>query len=441
MSLSTFLTEPIFHDPEQKAHFEDNAIIQAMLQVEAALARAQAQLGIIPDNAATAITDGVSTINISVDELVKSVGKSGVPVPALVDAMRQHIGKPTADWIHFGATSQDIVDTAMVIRASEALKDIARHLGALIDQLHQESDKHAETLCMARTRGQLATPTTLGVRIAAWSRPLIMAENEIESVTERVLEVQLAGASGNRTALGSQANQVADQMAQELGLRAGSPWHTDRSSILIMSSWLHRIVAALAKMGGDLQLAARNEIGEMQAGHGGKSSTMPHKSNPVVAESLGSIAHVVSGLLSSLNTSSIHAEDRDGRNWSVEWYVLPQLFSLTGAALKKAHYLVESLQVDTGAMRTRIDQSPVVMAESAVFALIESVGRETATADMKKAMASAKPLAQSLCELGHTDIDWDHVLNPANCIASCRAVIEDVFAARKSQNVIARTSY
>lgn len=425
----SFLTRPIFGDGEVRALFGDAALIRKMVDVEIALAGVQARLGVVPKEAADTIARAAEALEIPAEDLAQGVAASGVPVPALVGALREAIEGEAADAVHFGATSQDIVDTALNLCYRDALDVVETRLAQVIDSLVSESRAHRETLMLARTRGQLATPITLGLRIAQWAQPLIALESESVEVRRRALRVQFGGASGNRAAAPEGA-ATSRGLAEALGLSNSPPWHTDRSGLMRLARWLHSVVAALAKIGGDLRLSARSEIGEIRAGSVGGSSTMPHKSNPVTAEALGSLGAVATAQLSGLAGAATHAEERDGAMWPVEWLLLPDLFETTAAALAHAGALIGSLRVDAGAMRDRIEGTPEVMAEAAVFALAGKIGRGAASKAVAEALASEKSLAEALVEQDHSGVDWPTVLDPETAVVPSAEVADRILALR-----------
>ncbi len=426
-----YLTQPIFGDQGIAACFRDAAMTAAMLRVEAALATAQAQVGVIPQAAAKEIAARATTLDVPSPALAQGVAKSGVPVPALVAHLKQALSAQSADWVHFGATSQDIVDTASTLCFGAALDQIAPALAALIDSLAQQSATYCDTVFLARTRGQLATPITFGLRIAQWAQPLIALEAELPELRSRALRIQLGGASGSRAMLGAAGADIAAAMARELGISDSAPWHTDRSGIRALSGWLDRLVAALSKIGADLALSSRGEVAEAYGGAGGGSSTMPHKSNPVTAEALQSLACLAQACAAGLGASAVHAEERDGRMWAVEWLLMPQMFEGAGAALHHAQGLCDTLRVREDAMLDRIAAVPEVMAEAAVFALAPSIGRQQAEACVKQALASGAGLKAGLAAQDHAGVDWDQVLDPVACVPASAAVADQIFAARE----------
>lgn len=421
------MTRPILGDARIGARFDDAAFTRAMIAVEQALADVQGKLGIIPAEAAFEISE-LSGASVSAGTLDAGVAQTGVPVPALVAAMRQYLSPGAADWLHYGATSQDIVDSAMCLCASHALADLSQSLADIIDTLHVESEAQGNVLMLARTRGQLATPITFGLRIAQWAQPLIRLENELPDLRAVVLAVQYGGASGSRSANGLDGAAISNALAAALGLSAAPPWHTDRSGFRQMSGWLLRFIQALAKFGGDLALSGRGEIAEVRAGEGGGSSTMPHKSNPVRAEALATVAHVATSCDAGLAASAIHAEERDGAMWAVEWALLPQMFELAGAAVSHAGALITDMTADTSAMQGRIDAQPAVLSEAAVFALSATLGRVKAMAAVKEALAIGASLETLLIK--HLGPLGPKVLDPSRFIEPAQKVAAEIFAQR-----------
>lgn len=428
--IGTFLTDPIFRDQAIAAQFSDSAMTQAMLAVEAALATAQAEQGIVPQEMAERISDASKKLTMNPAELAKGVSASGVPVPALVGALRSAVGSPASDFVHFGATSQDIVDTATVLCIREALKTVSTRLTAVVEILQAASINHRDTIMLARTRGQLATPTTVGLRIAQWANPLISLESEAQTVRSQALRVQLGGASGNRSALGQNAAKVSTRLAQLLQMRDGPPWHTNRDALHRLAGWLMRIISACGKIGKDIGIASRSEVLEMRAGTGGGSSTMPHKSNPVASEALEAVTMAAQAVFAGFSASAVHREERDGAAWSLEWLFLPQLFILTGSALSLAQSQAESLKINAETMRQRIKDTPAVMAEAAVFALAQTIGRERASAEVAIALAAEKTLGQALSAQGFRNVDWDAVLDPASTIEASADIARQIFDQR-----------
>lgn len=425
-----FLTEPVFGDPEIEALFGNTALSKAMLEVEAALARAQAGLDIIPTAAADAISASARQLVIPTEVLSEGVSNTGIPVPALVKALRADVGYPHADWVHWGATSQDIIDNGLSLCYRNALVQLQTRLGDLIDTLAQHSKSYSSTLMAARTRGQLATPTTFGLRVAQWAQPLISCELDLKRVSEQALRVQFGGASGNQTAIAPNGPAIADSLARELNLAPGLPWHTDRSGLNRLSAWLVSVTTALGKIAHDMAILSRSEVAEAFGGTGGGSSTMPHKSNPVTVEAILSLSQLALTYGGGLAATGIHGEERDGPNWTLEWLYLPDLFVMCGRALSHGLVLTRNLKVNAETMQRRIEDSPEVMAEAAVFALSHHVGRQQASMIVAQALSQPEPLPSALAKLEPT-LDWQSALDPANVVEPSKQIAEDIFVQRQ----------
>lgn len=428
---SNALTDPIFGHAPIRTHFEDAALIEAMLAAEIGLARVQATLGLLPEVAAAEIAT-LSVPHDFADRIADGVTASGVPVPALLVLLRRQLSRDAADWLHFGATSQDIVDTAFCLCARSALDMLAGMLSDLVEALKRVSEAHSRTLMLARTRGQPATPITFGLRAAHWAQPLIGLEAELAALRSDVLRVQLGGASGSGSVFGESAQDIARLLAAELSLSDGPPWHTDRSGIRRLADWLGRLVAATGKIGRDVSLSTREEIAELRLTVSGGSSAMPHKSNPVLAEALQSLVPVAIGCETGLAAAAVHAEERDGAYWPVEWTLMPQLFEIAGAALHQSGKLLAALQVDAAAMRDRVKAAPSVRAEAAVFALAAKLGRVEALRIVSEALRSGLPLDRALADF--TDIDLKEALTDKRFIEAAIQAAAQIFTQRNASH-------
>lgn len=430
MTNPNFLTRPIFSDTTVDAVFSEDNFIRYMLRFEGALAETQGALGLIPAAAAEEIVAVVNGIEIDAGELAQGVASAGVPVPALLSQVRSELTEGAADWVHFGATSQDVVDTAFILCLRDVVEIVTLKLSNLLGALESKSVAFADLPMMARTRTQLATPTSLGLKIAQWAQPLIAHEAEVDHVSGQALRVQVGGASGNRSALGKDGAAVAAGLSERLQLSISPPWHTDRSGLLRLANWLIGIVIAVSKLAGDVLIYQRNEVGELRAGAGGGSSAMPHKSNPVKTEALQSISVAAAAMTSGLVASSAHQEERDGSNWPVEWLLMPQLASLTGAALDHAVELISTLDADADRMQSRIEAVPQVFTEAIVLALLPKVGRKEAIELAKAATSEGTSPLEFLAGLGHDDIEWSDVFSPDSAIAPSKEIAKAIFAVR-----------
>lgn len=422
------LTRPLFGDAAMHNLFGDKAMVSAMLEIEATLADVQADLGMLPRSAADEIGRVCRSTLPSVGAIAAGVAAAGVPIPALLAELRRHLSPKASDWLHFGATSQDIVDTAFCLQFARALSIIQHRLERVIDGLEALSHLHRDTLMLARTRGQMATPITFGLRAAQWAQPLIASETLLDGLLSQALPVQLGGAAGSRSALGRDGQTLAESMAERLRLSPSQPWHTDRKEVRDLAHILSEITAAIAKLGRDVGLMARGEVAEATLQNGGGSSTMPHKSNPVAAETLQSLHILALGHQASLTAAAVHSEERDGVNWSVEWAVMPALFETAAAACAKSITLIDNLVIRGDEMQARVASMPEVRAEAAVFALAPQLGRIEAAKRVSHAMEHGVPLVDVLSAAGH--LDPAAALSDAEFVAAAARVARQIFAKR-----------
>ncbi|MEP2262110.1 MAG: lyase family protein [Paracoccaceae bacterium] len=421
------MTRPTFSDAKVSEIFGDASFARRLLDVEAAYARAQANLGVIPSEAGVEIDRAARDLIIEPDELQTGVAAAGVPVPALVVALRRAVAEPHKDWVHFGATSQDIIDCALLLAIRDAMGVIEARLGAVIDGLETLSTTHAETVMAGRTRGQVATPITFGLRAAYWAQPCIALEDEVDELARKAFRVQSGGASGAQTAIAPHGPAIAVALAKELNLTSSAPWHTDRAPLRHIAFWASRLITALAKIASDTIISSRSEIGEVTAGATGGSSTMPQKANPVTAEAILSIAAVARSVDAGLAGAAVYSEERDGSMWAVEWHLLPQLMELTAAALAHSDMLVSTMQPNAQAMSERVRSNPEIMAEAAVFALAPKIGRVKAVELVKEALAKGEPLSSVM--------ESSLAPDPLDAIAPSKAISAEIFATRGGSSV------
>jgi 3-carboxy-cis,cis-muconate cycloisomerase len=441
MALSPFdstLYRELLYDAEVGDHFSDRAELQSMLQVEAALAKVQGELGLIPADSAAAIQQALRSMTIDPAELAPATGRAGVPVPALVEAMREAMQAPAhAQYLHWGATSQDIMDTGLVLRLRGLCQILQSRLTRLLRLLARQAEAHAELPMAARTRAQIATPTSFGALIAAWGAPLLSQQEALAQLGPRLLRVSLAGASGNSTALGERAGELRVALAAELGIGDSQfPWHSDRTALSEFTSLCSRIGGCLARIGEDYIYATRPEVNEIELSGGGGSSTMPQKNNPVGAEMLVSLFHLGAAMDGLMRQAVVHRQQRDGVAWSLEWHALPQVCMATARALDIALELVDNLQPNPAAMKSRLVEAPgLVYAEAISFELAATMPRPEAQAAVKKMCAEAVAGKTSLPALvmeRFPEIDWQAILNPLAQLGDAPRQARE-FAARVAQ--------
>ena len=427
---SSPLYSDLLGDEELALILHASTEFRTFIDVELALANAQSALGLIPQTAGADMKVALAKVSPDSVALGKGISTSGVPVPALLAELRKVLPPELAQWLHWGATSQDIVDTTMMLQTAQCLTLLDDRLSRLLNTLHKQSNAHATTLMAARTRTQLATPITLGLRVAQWAQPLIALEKELSLLTPRVLRIQFGGAAGANSVVAPYGPAIAEHMASALNLSNSPPWHTDRSGIVGLANWLLQICLSLSKLAKDLLIMSRSDIAEVHAGQSGGSSTMPQKANPVQSEMVVTMGTIAQAIHAGICAAASPVEERDGASWTVEWILLPQLLITTGCALRHCLSLAESLTVNTQRMHATVNESSQLMAEAASFALAEHMPRTEAQDLVKLALASSRPLHRALAESCNVDIDWHTALDPQAVYAPCKQISQSIFAAR-----------
>jgi 3-carboxy-cis,cis-muconate cycloisomerase len=325
------------------AFFSNEAELSALLETEAALARAQAEAGLLEREAAQKIVEACRSFRPDWSKLAEGLAQDGVIVPALIKQLRMAVGEPHSKAVHLGATSQDIIDTALVLRLKRVIEILGRRIDALIAALRDLRARDGTVRLMAHTRMQQALPFTAADKINTWLQPLERHAEGLETLAPRLLVVQLGGPVGTRSEMKDHGGAVADAMADILGLGCGPSWHSQRDRIGEFAAFLSLLSGTLGKIGQDLALMAQNEVGAVGLASGGGSSAMPHKSNPVQAEMLVTLARYNAGLLGTLHQALVHENERSGAAWTLEWIVLPQMVVATAAGLNKAQALVTGM--------------------------------------------------------------------------------------------------
>ncbi len=328
--------------------FSDEADIAAMLRFEAALAAAQAACGLIPVTAAAAIAEACDGFEVDHNALRVGMAADGVLGPAFVAALRERVDPPHRAWVHFQATSQDAVDTSLVLRLAAVVGDLGARLERVIAWLEELRRVHGRVILMGHTRMQRALPITAADKVDAWRAPLERHARRLVELTPRLLVVQLGGPVGTRGGLDGQGDAVADGLATRLGLHPAPCWHTARDGIAEFGFWLALVAGSLGKIGQDIALLSQNEIGAVRLSGGGRSSAMAHKSNPVAAEALVALARFAAGQAGTLAQALVHENERSGAAWTLEWMLLPGLCIATGAALRHAEAILADLRFTDG---------------------------------------------------------------------------------------------
>jgi len=403
----------------------DTAFLQAMLDAEAALARALA-----PADAAAVVTDAARAGLYDVRDLARRARSGGNPVIPLVADLTAAVARTDGDaaaYVHRGATSQDILDTATMLVAARALPLIVAHLDRTAAELARLAAAHRATPMPGRTLTQHAVPTTFGLKAAGWRSLVLDARDRLAAVRP---VAQLGGAAGTLAAFDDGIPLLA-RFAAETGLaEPGLPWHTLRTPIADLGSALAFAVGALGKMAADVLVLSRTEIGEVAEGAGGGSSAMPHKSNPVRATLIGSAARQAPGLAATLLGSLAAEDERPGGAWHAEWQPLRELLRLAGGAARDAAELATGLRVFPDHMAANLELTDgLIVSERLIAALAPVVGRAQAKALLTQAAQEAKPLAEALADTLPAD-RLRELLDPTTYVGAAPALTDRALTRR-----------
>ncbi len=430
----------LYATDEIRTLFSDHAHLQLMLDIEAALARAESKLGLVPARVADAIGRAARVENLRLDYIADSTRRVGYPVVAVVKELGRIAGDEAARYIHLGATTQDILDTALVLQLRRAFAIVRRDLIALARVLADRAARFRDTPMAGRTHLQHAIPTTFGLKCAVWASPLVTHLERLDQAQPRILVVQLGGAAGTLAALGADGPAVAEALARELGLGLPDlPWHAQRDGFAETAALLALICGRLSKFAFDITLMMQTEVGEVSEPHDegrGGSSTMPQKRNPIASEYILAATRAVHALAPVMYGSMIADHERASGPWQSEALALPQCVALTAGALAHARAIAEAMTVDTERMRRNLELTGgLIMAEAIATALVGAIGRAAADAAVAgacdRSIAEGVPLAAVLRndpELRPhlTDAEIDRLTSPASYVGSAGAFVDRV---------------
>ncbi len=425
----------VYSDPEIAMIFSDEHFVAKMLRVEVALARVQERLGIIPEGTAERVESVVNTLDIDLAQIQRSMEQSGIPTIGMVDQLRAAVGGEAASYVHWGATTQDIMDTALVLQIRAALDQMEAELRRIIANLADMAERHRDTLMAGRTKSQQALPITFGLKVAGWLAPLVRHQERLEEMKPRLLVVQFGGAVGTLASLGERGIETMLALAAELQLEAPpAPWHTQRDSLAELAGWLSMVSGSLGKMAQDIILLAQTEIGEVRESDDpsrGGSSTMPQKSNPVISEAIIAAARANANLVATMHQTMIQENERASGAWQIEWLTLPRMFELTASALNNALHLSENFVVDRARMRANLAATNgLLLAEAFNLALAPYLGRAEAKAVIQSAvqtsLAEDRPFVDILRERVDAEIDWDALRDESNYLGASTTLIDRV---------------
>ena len=439
----------LYGTDEIRALFDDRRRLGFMLQVEVALARAQAALGIIPAEAAEAIAAAADPDALDLAQIRAETEKAGQPVMALAKALTQAAGPEAGRWVHWGATTQDITDTALVLQLRAALDPIERDLLALIRALATQAERHRSLVMAGRSFLQQALPVSFGYKAAVWLSPLLRHVERLHQLKPRLLQVQFGGAVGTLASLGDRGRAVTERLADDLGLGCPiAPWHSARDGIAELGAWLGLVAGSLAKFAGDVTLLAQTEFGELvettETGRGG-SSTMPQKRNPIISTHIVAAAMAVEAQVPLLLAAQHHQLERAVGPWQAEALALPHALALTAGALAQAVRVADGMRPDPARMRANLAITHgLVMAERVMMALADRMGRSEAhhlvQAACLTALTEDRPLRDILGETAevaaHLDAAaLDRLMDPAGYLGESAAVVDRVVAAARALSI------
>ena len=434
--------ERIFVPEDFRDAVSDGAWLQAMLDAERALAAAEARVGVIPAGAAETIAAACRAEAFDAASIGDAGRAAGNPVEPLVRALTDAVEGEAAGYVHWGATSQDILDTAAMLVSWGALSLILETLAAVAEECARLAEQHRSTPIAGRTLLQQAVPTTFGLKAAGWLVAVLEARRGLTRVRDEGLAVQLGGAAGTLGALGDPGPEVLRLFAEELGLQEPVvPWHTNRVRVAELGAALDVAAGALAKIGLDVALLGQSEVGEATEADAGASSTMPQKRNPVGSALAVACARQVHAQAAVLTAALPQEHERALGGWHSEWPALSGALAYTGGAAAAAHRALDGLQVDAERMERNLGLTDgVVMSERISFLLAGRLGRREAYALVAEAaersQASGRSLRDELLEDGRVGLapdELDKAFDPATYLGSAEAFVDRALRAYRDE--------
>jgi 3-carboxy-cis,cis-muconate cycloisomerase len=423
----------------------DESRVSAMLRFEAALAIAEARTGMIPAGSAQKIVEQCRAENFDLGTIAKEAATAGNIAIPLVKMLTEAVArqdKDAARFVHWGATSQDVIDTAFVLQLRDALQLVEKDLAQLSGALKTLAVTHRDTVVVARTLMQQALPTTFGFIVATWLDAILRQRRRLQEIRPGVLSLQFGGAVGTLAALRGDGPEVARALASELQLTLPSaPWHAQRDRMAEVATFIGVLTGTLGKIARDISLHAQMEIAELSeptgAGRGG-SSTMPHKRNPVTCSVVLAAATRVPGLVSSILSAMPQEQQRGLGGWHAEWETMPEIVRVAGGALHHLTEMIPQLEVNQERMRQNLETTRgLIFAEAVSMALADRMGKMPAhllvEGACKKSLAENHPLIDVLRQepglRGHlTPADLESLFDPRNYLGSAEEFVDRVTA-------------
>ena len=435
-------------DPAVDEHFTDAAHLEEMLFVEGSLARVQAALGIIPQSAADAISKSTNEDEYDLEALSAGAAKAGnlaIPLVQEIAARVARIDDEAARYVHWGATSQDIIDTATVLQLRIGVQIVADSIARAADAAAQLAERHATTVMAGRTWLQHATPITFGLKAAGWLAALDRVHERVDFALDDAMFLQFGGASGTLASYGDRGIELTAMLANELALRQSDlPWHAHRDRFADLACALGVAVGTMGKIARDIALLSQTEVAEaFEAAEEGKgsSSTMPQKRNPVGASVVLAASIRVPGLVATMLAAMPNEHERALGGWQAEWETLPQIVRLVGGAARHTAEMLGGLEVDVQRMRANLEMMQgVSLSESVSMALATRIGRfdahQTIRDASRRALAEHRPLADVLAEMPEvaehlSRKEIERLLEPAHYLGATATFIGDALAAHE----------
>ncbi len=443
------LLDSLFRWPAVDAVFSDSATLQGMLDFEAALALAESRAGLILPVATAAIGASCKAEFFDHAALAQGAARAGnlaIPLVKQLTALVAKKDKEAARFVHWGATSQDAIDTGRILQLRQAFDLLAQDLDALAESLATLAEQHRSTLIAGRTWMQHALPTTLGVKIAGWLDALLRHRARLAETRERCLVLQFGGAVGTLAALRDKGPEVARALAVEMKLGLPQlPWHSHRDRMVEVGATLGMLGGTIGKIARDLSLHMQTEVAEIfepaEEGRGG-SSTMPHKRNPVSCAVMLSAALRVPSLVASLLSAMTQEDERGLGGWQAEWEVLPEIVQVTAGALHQLMVIAPKLEVDVERMKKNLELTDgLIYAEAVSMALAEKLPRAEAHEIVQAACARAVREKRNLRAVLSRDAritaqlsaaDLDRLFDPRKYLGAAEEYVQQVVAASRS---------
>lgn len=446
MSVSVFdmlALQHLWSTEQLRQIFSEEQRVQKWLDFEAALAKAQAGLGIIPQQAADAIAASAKIENIDIEQMAGEIRRIKHSLVPMLKQLQQHAGKE-GEWVHYGATTQDVLDTGMILQLKDAHAVFMQELRAIGRELARLAKTHRDTVMVGRTHGVQALPITFGHKCAIWLDEVSRHYQRMQECEPRVFVGMLVGAVGTQASLGPKAREVETRTLEALGL--GVPtisWAPARDRVTEYANLLAIIGATMSKIGNELFNLQRNEFAETEeAFTDGKlaSSTMPHKRNPTAAENVAGLSRSLRYNAAMMVEAMVQEHERDGIAWKTEWKALPECCLIAGAILQQTTKLLGGVRVDAEAMVVNLDRMRgYLLTERVMIELGERVGKQTAhhwlyEASMhgianKLDFADAMRSHSSLAEVLNED-DIVRLTDPAGYLGETGASIDRTLAAQ-----------